>query len=99
MKKNILPQHIEEIKEFSELKDLNQQLGYISFKKYFFLDNILTKEDFLSNATHKLDTQIANPGIIITFGNSIKTLFLKRITDEKIRKIITNILNDFKHFE
>ena len=60
---------IETIKEFSELKDLNQQLNYLSFKKYFFLNNVLKKEDFLSSATHKLETKITiSAGLAFSYG-------------------------------
>ena len=33
-------------------------MGFIAYKKYFFLNNILSKEDVLAKATHKLDIQI-----------------------------------------
>ena len=45
-----------------------------------------------------LDSALANPGIIASFGYSIKSFFLKNISDEKIRIIITNTLNDYKSY-
>ena len=177
---------IDAVDELNELKDLKQQIGFLTYKKFFFLDNVLTKEDFLSKSTYKLKTQInisagissffglcpipfadvpvifaleigiikyaaklygfnddeysitkllslgpggfnfgtimggvskmllfsecldivpvvgslvsavINPGIIKSFGYSIKSFFLKNITDKKIRIIISNTLNDYK---
>lgn len=37
-----------------------------------------------------------NIGIIKSFGYSIRSYFLNRITDDKLRKLIYNTLNDYK---
>ena len=177
---------IDIIKEVNKLKDLKQILGFISYKQFFFLNNLISKEDFLANASNKFDSQIIisasiasiaglvpipfadipviigletgiikytaklygftddeynifellnniekgincravlggiskilffgqfldvipgvgevvsvviNPGIIITFGYSIQNYFQERLTDERLIKIINNILNDYK---
>ena len=55
---------ISTIKEFNELKDLDQQIGFLLYKKYFFLDNVKTKNDFLLNASNKIDTQIKKSAAI-----------------------------------
>ena len=55
---------ISTIKEFNELKDIDQQIGFILYKKYFFLDNVKTKNDFLLNASNKIDTQIKKSAAI-----------------------------------
>ena len=58
---------ISTIKEFNELKDIDQQIGFILYKKYFFLDNVKTKNDFLLNASNKIEAKIKISASISSF--------------------------------
>ena len=51
---------LQDIEEATNINELNRLLGFITYKNYFFIKNCLTKEDFLSKITEKINTRINN---------------------------------------
>ena len=49
---------LQDIEEATNINELNRLLGFITYKNYFFIKNCLTKEDFLSKITEKINTRI-----------------------------------------
>ena len=57
--KNIFPQNFSEmIDEGIHLNDLNQLIGYLNYRNFFFLENCRTIEDFIINLNSKIDRTI-----------------------------------------
>jgi uncharacterized protein (DUF697 family) len=57
--KNIFPQNLPEmIDEGIHLNDLNQLIGYLNCRNFFFLENCRTIEDFIINLNSKIDRTI-----------------------------------------
>jgi len=54
----IFPENFIDEIENNNFNDLNQLFGFIAYKKYFFLNNVLTKDDFLKKISYKLDRVI-----------------------------------------
>ena len=49
---------LQDIEEVTNINELNRILGFITYKDFFFLKNCLTKEDFLSRITAKINDRI-----------------------------------------
>ena len=54
----IFPENFIDEIENNNFNDLNQLFGFIAYKKYFFLNNVLTKDDFLKKISYKIDREI-----------------------------------------
>ena len=50
--------YLQDIEEVANINELNRLLGFIAYKDYFFIKNCLTKEDFLSRITAKINDRI-----------------------------------------
>jgi uncharacterized protein (DUF697 family) len=49
---------LKDIEEVTNINELNRILGFITYKDFFFIKNCLTKEDFLSRITEKINDRI-----------------------------------------
>ena len=77
---NLFPEDfVGEVDKANNINDLNRLLGYITYKNYFFLNNCLTKDDFLSRVNAKIDDKVYNtaglaalPGLIQIIKDILK---------------------------